>query len=127
MRTIRIIFWVTTTFICLFQGVAPALSFRDETAREVFRHLGYPEYFRIALTMFKISGAVLLAIPQITRRIKEWVYAGFTFDFIFAALSFWAVDGFGVESITPLIFLLVLGASYITHYKLQEQRSAPIY
>jgi hypothetical protein len=46
-------------------------------------------------------------------------YAGFVFDFIFAFVSHWAVDGFGGQSIFPLIVLAILLVSYVTYHKLQ--------
>jgi hypothetical protein len=42
-----------------------------------FAHLGFPNYFRIELTMAKVIGALALLIPQIPARIKEWIYVCF--------------------------------------------------
>ena len=60
----------------------PALTSQTELAKEGIRHLGYPEYFGNALVVFKILGVLALVIPQIPKRVKEWAYAGFAFDFI---------------------------------------------
>jgi DoxX-like family len=118
-KTMKIIYWVTTTLIFIFEGVLPAFTSQTEMAKEGIRHLGYPEYFGVLLAVFKVGGSLLLIIPQIPARIKEWAYAGFAFDFIFAFASLWAVDGLNGQTIFPLIVLAILAVSYIYYHKLQ--------
>ena len=117
-KTNKIIFWTATIIIFLFEGVMPAFTSQTELAKEGIRHLGYPEYFGNALVIFKILGALILVIPQLPNRIKEWAYAGFTFDFLFASISHLAVDGFDFQTILPLILLAILMVSYIYFHKL---------
>ena len=123
MKTFKIIFWTTTVFLFLFEGVMPALTGHTELAKEGIRHLGYPEYFGITLTIFKVIGALILIIPRIPARIKEWAYVGMAFDFIFAAISHFAIDGINPQSFFPLIILAVLIGSYVSYHKLQEYDS----
>lgn len=120
MKKLKIIFWITTVIIFLFEGVMPLFTFQTEMAKEGIKHLGYPEYFGIALVVFKVLGVLALVIPKIPRRIKEWAYAGFAFDFIFATISLWAVDGFGGQTIFPMVFIVILVAAYISDYKIQN-------
>lgn len=117
-KTNKIIFWTATILIFLFEGVMPALTSQTELAKEGVRHLGYPEYFGNALVAFKILGSLILVIPQLPKRVKEWAYAGFTFDFLFASISHYSVDGFDFQTIFPLIVLAVLMVSYIYFHKL---------
>lgn len=117
MKKINIIFWVTTTIIFLMEGVLPALTSQTELAKEGIRHLGYPAYFGNALVVFKVFGTLMLMIPQIPGRVKEWAYAGFAFDFIFASISHFAVDGIDFQSFFPLIFLGILAVSYVYYHK----------
>lgn len=91
----------------------PLLTFQTEMAKEGIRHLGYPEYFGTALVVFKVLGALALMIPQVPKRVKEWAYAGFAFDFIFAAISHGAVDGINGQTFFPFAVLAVLMVSYI--------------
>ncbi len=119
MKANRIIFWVSTTIIFLFEGVMPALFSQTKDAKEGISHLGYPEYFGIMLTVFKVLGALSLIIPKVPGRIKEWAYAGFAIDFIAACVSHWVVDGFGFFAIFPLIILAILIVSYVTYHKLK--------
>ena len=121
MKKERIIFWTSTVIIGLMEGVLPALTSQSKMAKEGIRHLGYPEYFGNALVVFKILGVLVLLIPQIPARLKEWAYAGFAFDFIFASISHFAVDGMDFQSFFPLIFLGILVASYISYHKLYSK------
>lgn len=123
MKKNAIIFWVTTTLIFLFEGVMPALTSQSELAKEGIRHLGYPEYFGTLLAVFKVVGTLILMIPQVPARIKEWAYTGFGFDFIFATLSHIAVDGFSAMSLFPMVVFAVLIVSYIYYHKLKTQTS----
>lgn len=117
-KTTKIVFWVTTTLIFLFEGVLPALTSHTELAKEGVRHLGYPAYFGTMLLLFKVPGVFALILPQVSGRIKEWAYAGFTFDFLAASYSHTAVDGFGGQTVFPLVVLAILGVSYWCYHKL---------
>ncbi len=118
MKKEKIIFWTATIIIALFEGVMPALTSQTELAKEGIRHLGYPEYFGNTLVVFKVLGVLALVIPQIPKRVKEWAYAGFAFDFIFASISHGAVDGMNVQTIFPVFVLGILAVSYIYYHKL---------
>lgn len=123
MKKEKIIFWTATILIALFEGVMPALTSQTELAKEGIRHLGYPEYFGNALVVFKILGVLALVIPQVPKRVKEWAYAGFSFDFLFAAISHGAVDGVNGQTFFPLVVLGVLAVSYIYYHKLIENKN----
>jgi hypothetical protein len=122
MKKEKILFWTATTLIALFEGVMPALTSQTELAKEGIRHLGYPEYFGNALVVFKILGVLILVIPQVPKRLKEWAYAGFTFDFLFAAISHGAVDGINGQTFFPLVVLGVLAVSYVYYHKLNAHK-----
>ncbi|WP_163410836.1 DoxX family protein [Flavobacterium ajazii] len=123
MKKAKIIFWTTTILIFLFEGVMPALTSQTELAKEGIRHLGYPEYFGNALVVFKILGVLALVIPQVPNNVKEWAYSGFGFDFIFASISHFAVDGITFEGFFPLIILLILALSYIYYHKIEQYKN----
>jgi hypothetical protein len=117
-KTTRILFWVPTIIIFLFEGVIPAFTSQSEMAKEGMRHLGYPLYFGTALAVFKVCGTLILIIPKFPARVKEWAYAGFAFDFIFASISYICVDGLGGYAAFPLAFLGLLILSYISYHKM---------
>jgi len=118
MKKEKTIFWISTTIIFLMEGIMPALTSQTELAKEGIRHLGYPEYFGNALVVFKVLGTLILMIPQVPKRIKEWAYAGFGFDFIFASISHGAVGGINFQTFFPLIFLGILAISYVYYHKI---------
>jgi hypothetical protein len=123
MKRTKITYWTATIIIFLFEGVMPAMTSQTELAKEGIRHLGYPEYFGAVLVTFKILGVLALIIPQVPARIKEWAYAGFAFNFIFAFISNGIVDGFNALSFFPLVIFAILIISYVAREKLKNQKS----
>ena len=123
MKKDKIIFWTATTIIALFEGVMPALTSQTELAKEGIKHLGYPAYFGNALVVFKVLGVLALVIPQIPKRVKEWAYAGFAFDFIFASISHGTVDGINGQTFFPFVVLAILIVSYVYYHKLSTQNN----
>ncbi|MBK8505809.1 MAG: DoxX family protein [Saprospiraceae bacterium] len=118
MKRDKMIYWISTGFIFLFEGLLPALTSHTELAVEGVRHLGYPDYFRILLTMFKVLGSLVLVIPSFKGRYKEWAYAGFAFTMISAAVSHAVIDGMQFQSIFPLFALTILIISYIFYQRI---------
>lgn len=117
MKSTNIIYWGTTGIIFLFEGVMPALTGHSDMSRNGIMHLGYPEYFITLLVSFKVLGALALVIPQVPARLKEWAYAGFTFNLISAIVSNWAVDGFTGGIIFILVVWAILAVSYVYYHK----------
>lgn len=114
----KITYWITTGLIFLFEGVMPALTGNSQLAKEGIHHLGYPEYFRVMLTVFKVIGALALILPFVKGRYKEWAYAGFGISMISAFVSNWAVDGFHAMTVFPLVVFAILATSYIMYQKM---------
>lgn len=117
MKKEKIVFWVTTGAIFLFEGVMPALTSQTDQAKEGIRHLGYPDYFGVMLTVFKVLGSLILVLPFVPKRMKEWAYVGFGFDFICAFISLWVVDGFSGILLLPLVAFGILAVSYKYFHK----------
>ncbi|HJV19432.1 MAG TPA: DoxX family protein [Sediminibacterium sp.] len=119
MKKEKTIYWISTILIFLFEGVMPALTAQTEMAKEGIRHLGYPDYFGVALTVFKVAGSIILIVPQLPSALKRFAYAGFVYDFVFASISHTVIDGLGMGTFFPFIVLAVLGVSYFYYQKLQ--------
>lgn len=124
MKRNKIIFWIATSIIAVLEGVMPALTSQTKLAKEGIRHLGYPEYFGNALIIFKMLGVLGLVIPQFPKRVKEWAYAGFAFNFVFATISHGAVDGINGQTFFPLIVFAILAVSYIYYHKLNNNTNS---
>lgn len=73
--------------------------------------LGYPVYFLKLLGIAKISGAVGLLVPH-RPTLREWAYAGFTFDLVGAIVSH-LVSGDALHAMPAAVVLLLLISSYI--------------
>lgn len=121
MKKYKVYFWISTGFIFLMEGLMPVLTSQTELAKAGISHLGYPQYFGNALVIFKVLGVLALVIPNLPKRIKEWAYVGFIFDFLFASISHGVVDGINFQTFLPLIVLLILMVSYINYNRLYTQ------
>lgn len=111
MTARRIALVVTTTLVFLafaFSRIANVAHF-PHIAHDMAR-LGYPAYFSSILGVWKILGAITVALPRFPR-LKEWAYAGMIFDLTGAAISR-AVVGDGAAGIVPplLVASLVLAS-----------------
>lgn len=119
MKKNKIIFWITTGFLFLFEGLMPlsTLLFAPQYFNAGTKPLGYPDYFAYALIIFKVLGATALVIPSLHPKLKEWAYAGLTFNLIFAVISHAAVDGNITYIVVPFIIGAILAISYIYNQK----------
>jgi len=118
MKKDKILFWVSTGIIFLTQGVLEIFIGTSEATIQGLMQLGYPKYFLLLLVVFKVLGATALIVPQVPKMIKEWAYAGFGFDFIFAFLSMYIVGGLTGSLIIPVIAMILLVISYRSYHKL---------
>lgn len=120
-KKISIIYWVTTSFIFLFEGVMPALTGHTELAKEGIRHLGYPDYFGTMLVIAKVLGSIAILLPKTPIRIREWAYAGLGFELLAAFISHLAVDGFDPMALMPLVIFAILAGSYLCYQRLLQK------
>jgi len=89
---------------------------RIPNALQVFTHLGYPSYLLLFLGTAKILGVVAVLVPGLPR-IKEWAFAGLTFDVTGALYSHLSV-GDPPSAWTPAVIALTLvGGSYVAYQR----------
>lgn len=99
----KIGYWVALGLFSLMM-VGAALAYLTGSPRMVdaFRHLGYPDYFRMML------GVAVLLAPRIPVAVREWAYAGFGITLISAVISH-GVSGDPIGHImAPLVALVPL-------------------
>lgn len=122
MKKHKIIFWAATIIIFLMEGLMPlsTLVFTPEYFNVGTKPLGYPDYFAYTLIVFKVLGATSLLVPKLHPRIKEWAYAGLTFNLIFAIISHIVVDKNIGYILMPVVVLAILALSYISSHKLNS-------
>jgi hypothetical protein len=78
---------------------------------EALRQLGYPAYFLKLLGVAKLLGVVGILAPG-RPTLREWAYAGFTFDLVFAIASHAVMSG-AADAVPPLVVLALLSSSYV--------------
>ncbi|QEH42018.1 DoxX family protein [Chitinophaga sp. XS-30] len=119
MKKNKIIFWVATIIIILWEGVMPlgTLLFSPEYATAGTRPLGYPDYFAYTLIICKALGVLAISLPRIPAKLREWAYAGLAFNLIFAFISHACVDKNIGFMLLPLVVLGILTVSYVYNRK----------
>ncbi|HXS37852.1 MAG TPA: DoxX family protein [Flavipsychrobacter sp.] len=123
MKKIKIIYWTIMalfTFSILGSAIPSALSL-PYAVEHFTKILGYPAYFLPFTGVTKLLGLVALYIPGYPR-IKEWVYAGFTFDLTAAIYSGICVGGATGYLLPPFIALVLLIGSYILYHRILKNR-----
>ena len=118
-KTIKIIYWISTALVSLMMTFSAYSYLTNETIKQAFHHLGFPDYFRVELAVAKILGAVLLLLP-IKGLWKEWAYAGFVFTFVSAFIAHTASGDPINNRVGPVVFLIVLLLSYFTYHKAKK-------
>jgi hypothetical protein len=113
MKTNKIIFWVTTGIVSAMMLYSAFSYLTNEAMKGAFVHLGFPSYFRIELAVAKILGAIVLILPMIPNRLKEFAYAGFAITFISAFIAHLSSGDPVSIAIMPLVFLVILVISYV--------------
>ena len=114
----KILYWVFTLPVMALMAFSAVLYFKGGPQMEAgLQHLGYPAYILKILGTAKALG-VLAILSNRQRTLKEWAYAGFTFDFLGATAShIFSGDGPNIYAM-PLVCLAFLLASYSQWKKL---------
>ena len=122
MKKQKTIFWIATFIILLWEGVMPlsTLLFAPQYATAGTKPLGYPDYFAFALIICKVLGVMAITLPAIPEKVREWAYAGLTFNLVFAVLSHVVVDGNVGYIALPIVILGILALSYYYHLQLKQ-------
>lgn len=106
-------YWICTVLLALWllpSGVLDIL--RVPGVVRILEHLGYPAYVGLILGAGKLLAIAALFAPG-TRLLREWAYAGITFDLIGAFISHTVVHDSVGTAVTPLVVLALAAASYM--------------
>ena len=85
-KTNSVVYWTTTGILAVMMLFSAFSYLTNPQIAEGFKKLGFLDYFRVELGIAKIIGVIVLVIPRIPERMKEWAYAGFGIVFISAAI-----------------------------------------
>jgi hypothetical protein len=123
MKTIKIIYWVTTGIICLFS--LGAIQMNSKMAIDGANHLMIPRYLSLEVSIGQLIGLVLLIVPAIPKRFKEWAYVGYGIMYLTALNAHLSIgDAFVPFALMSLVFFSLLTCSYITYHKLQAEKNS---
>ena len=107
--------WIVTGLMAtllLLSAVPDVL--RIPGALLVFKHLGYPPYLLPFLGTAKMLGVAAVLVPGLPR-IKEWAFAGLTFDVTGALYSHLSIGDPPDAWMPALIALVLVGGSYVAY------------
>jgi DoxX-like family len=118
LRKEKIIYWIGIILLVLWFGVSGFMEItKSPLVWDATIEMGYPPFFITTLGIAKILGVIVLLIPNKLSWLKEWVFAAFFFDVIFAVIS---VNSFaGISGIVKpgIAFILIL-ITYIMFRKI---------
>ena len=110
------IYWSATAIVCAVM-VFSAINFNLKNPlgpmKGAFVHLGFPDYFRIELTVAKALGVCALLLPGIPAKVREFAYAGFAITLVSASVAHFSSGDPLLFVIDPLLFLGALLVSYV--------------
>ena len=113
MKAERAIGWVVTGLMAALMLVSAIPDvLRVPGAVSVFRHLGYPSYLLIFLGTAKMLGVSAVLSPGLPR-VKEWAFAGLTFDLTGALYSHLSVGDPPSVWLPALVGLTLMAGAYV--------------
>lgn len=121
MKTTKILYWsFTGLFAFMMLGSAiPDIFSASDAVKGMHDGLGYPLYFIPFIGVAKALGVLAILIPGFPK-IKEWAYAGLTFDLIGATFSIIASGNTpGTWSFMVLPLSVAFASYYFYHKKLK--------
>jgi uncharacterized membrane protein YphA (DoxX/SURF4 family) len=92
-------------------GVLELFTNGPESVVQSMQFLGYPLYLMKILGFAKILGAIAILSGRLPK-MKEWAYAGFTFNFLGATASHVLAGDSASATVIPFVFFIALMVSY---------------
>src|SRR5690606_449446 len=122
MKKNKIIFWSAVSLLVVWEGLMPLATvlFAPQYVNAGTKPLGYPDYFAYALIICKVLGVAAISYPKTPEKLREWAYAGLTFNLVFAFISHACVDRKAEFMLMPLVVLGILAIAYIYDKKIKK-------
>lgn len=125
----RIAYWTFTALLAAWLLAGGLFDLTHALVTIALLHkLGYPDYLCNILGVAKLLAVLALLYPK-ANYLREWAYAGITFDALGAFFSHLAVHDGPANTIAPLIMLAFAAASYLLRpasYRLCAASATPI-
>src|SRR5689334_16904969 len=88
MKKVTIFYWIFTGLIVMALGVGSVLELTISSAAESVTALGYPAYLVPFLSIARLLAIAVFLLPVYKYPLlREWAYAGITFDLLGAIYS----------------------------------------
>jgi DoxX-like family len=126
-RKQKVVYWVVTALFLLpmaGSGVPEFLFEQPASTVTTLIHLGYPLYLMRILGLAKVLGAIAIVSGR-SRTLKEWAYAGYTFDLL-GAIASHLIVGDGPFAAVPAIVLALVLTSYLLWSRVVVTSSEPV-
>lgn len=122
MRKVYFFYWFFNVLLIPIFGIGSVIALTGSPAQEkVLISLGYPTYLLLFLSIAKILALIVIFSPKFNQ-LKEWAYAGLTFDVIGAIYSIIMVDLSFRNILIPMSALLILLISHSIYHKIQKHK-----
>jgi ABC-type arginine transport system permease subunit len=105
-------YWIFTILMALWltpSGLADVFGY--PLALKILAHLGYPAYVSYILGVAKLLAMAAIFYPR-TRLLREWAYAGLTFELIGAFISHVSSHDPVTTAMAPVLVLGFVAGSY---------------
>jgi uncharacterized membrane protein YphA (DoxX/SURF4 family) len=87
--------------------------------------MGYPPYFITLLGIAKLIGSAVFLVPMF-RRLREWVFAAFTIDVIFAFVSGYTIGSYG-DCIKAIVVFIIIMIAYSLFINIEKRTSRTLH
>ena len=127
-KTTTILFWIFTALFCLEMSFTAYYELLPQGA-QAFTRLGFPGgYFRWELSLAKLVGVAVLAVPMVPARgfisvMKEWAYAGFAINLVSAIIAHLSISDRPLAFVPSTLTSVLWAASYFFWRRLQASRA----
>ncbi|MDB5218220.1 MAG: hypothetical protein JWO86_6147 [Myxococcaceae bacterium] len=111
MKARVVAYWISTVIVAVVMIASIVGVMKNPDAIAGMQHLGYPIYFLVVLSTWKVLGGLTLLAPKLPR-LKEWAYAGAIFDFTGASMSHASVGDDIGHIVVPLVIAVIALASW---------------
>jgi hypothetical protein len=124
-RRITYAYWSLTIALCLFITLSALGDLTSsETVVRDLQQLGYPAHLALFLGAAKLLAVATLLVPGLPR-LKEWAYAGLSFDLIGAIYSALAIGVVDSDVAMASVALTLLAGAYISFWLAMRAGLAP--
>jgi DoxX-like family len=122
-KSTTILFWIFTALFCLEMTFTAYYELLPQGA-QAFARLNFSSvYFRYELSLAKLIGVVVLLLPMVPARLKEWAYAGFAINLVSAIIAHTAISDRPQAFIPSTLTSVLFAISYFCWRRLQISRA----